>query len=83
MKVTGIGGIVFLAKDPDSRSAWYREHLGIERLTWEQEAGQTVFAPTETGTTMFGNGSQQFLVNFRVDALPALQTEVAAMLRRR
>lgn len=29
-RVTGIGGIFFKAKDPDSLRAWYHEHLGLE-----------------------------------------------------
>ena len=29
-RVTGIGGIFFLAKDPVALRAWYREHLGID-----------------------------------------------------
>ncbi len=78
MKVTGIGGIMFRAKDPEVLSAWYKKHLGIDRLTWEQQAGPTVFAPTADGTEDFGNKSQQFIVNFRVDDLDGMLKELRA-----
>ena len=29
-RVTGIGGIFFKAKDPETLWAWYKEHLGID-----------------------------------------------------
>lgn len=29
-RVTGIGGIFFLAKDPVGLRAWYKRHLGID-----------------------------------------------------
>ena len=28
-RVTGIGGIFFRAKDPETLARWYQEHLGI------------------------------------------------------
>jgi predicted enzyme related to lactoylglutathione lyase len=72
MKVTGIGGVMFRAKDPETLSAWYKKHLGIDRLKWEQQAGPTAFAPSAKGTEYFGNKSQQFMLNFRVDDLNGL-----------
>ncbi len=69
MVVTGIGGVMFRAKDPEALSAWYKKHLGIDKLKWKQQAGPTVFAPSASGTEYFGNKSQQFLLNFRVDDL--------------
>jgi hypothetical protein len=29
-RVTGIGGIFFKSRDPESLREWYRDHLGIE-----------------------------------------------------
>jgi glyoxylase I family protein len=78
MTITGIGGVMFRAKDPDALSAWYREHLGIGRLDWEQQAGPTVFSPSATGTEYFGRQSQQFLLNFRVDDLDRMLEKLKA-----
>ena len=51
-QVTGIGGVFFRSRDPDSLSKWYLAHLGIALTpanygepSWWQEAGPTVFAP--------------------------------------
>ena len=69
MKITGIGGFMFRAKDPEALSDWYEKILGISRTKWEQQAGPTAFAPSAKGTEYFGSKSQQFMLNFRVDDL--------------
>ena len=33
-RVTGIGGIFFKAKDPDTLREWYRVHLGLDVQAW-------------------------------------------------
>jgi predicted enzyme related to lactoylglutathione lyase len=78
MKVTGIGGVMFRAEDPEALSAWYKKHLGIDKLKWEQQAGPTAFAPSAKGTEYFGKQSQQFMLNFRVDDLNGLLKELKA-----
>jgi predicted enzyme related to lactoylglutathione lyase len=78
MKVTGIGGVMFRAKDPKALSAWYKEHLGIDGFKWEQQAGPTAFAPSSADTDYFGNKSQQFMLNFRVDNLDGLLKHLKA-----
>jgi glyoxylase I family protein len=78
MKVTGIGGVFFRAKDPEALSEWYKKHLGINGMEWEQQAGQTVFAPFSADTEYFGNKSQQFMLNFRVDDLDELLEQLKA-----
>jgi predicted enzyme related to lactoylglutathione lyase len=78
MKVTGIGGIMFRAEDPESLAAWYKKHLGIDRIKWEQQAGPTAFAPSAKGTEYFGNMSQQFMLNFRVDDLEGMLKKLKA-----
>jgi len=84
-KVTGIGGVFFRARDPKALAAWYRDHLGIDPVPtsyddrpWSQEAGPTVFAPFEKDTDYFGSQENQFMVNFRVDDLEAMITQLEA-----
>jgi hypothetical protein len=43
MKVTGIGGFIFRAKDPKALANWYKKNLGIDRIKWEQQAGPTAY----------------------------------------
>jgi glyoxylase I family protein len=78
MKVTGIGGVMFRAEDPEALSAWYEKHLGINKFKWEQQAGPTAFAPSAKGTEYFGSMSQQFMLNFRVDDLDGLLKKLKA-----
>jgi hypothetical protein len=46
-KVTGIGGMFFRARNPQSLAEWYRDHLGVspvpenyDDLPWLQHAPQ-------------------------------------------
>src|ERR1700742_3649368 len=71
-KVTGIGGVMFRAKDPEALGAWYKKHLGIDSMKWEQQAGPTAFAAFPADSDYFGNDKQQFMLNFRVDNLEDL-----------
>ena len=82
-KVTGIGGVFFRSSDPASLAAWYHEHLGInptpttvEEQVWMQDGGATVFAPFPKDTDYFGPVSNQFMVNFRVDDIEGMVTEL-------
>ncbi len=72
MKVTGIGGVFFRAKDPEVLADWYNKNLGINGMEWVQQQGQTVFAPFPADTDYFGSESQNFMLNFRVDDLEGM-----------
>jgi glyoxylase I family protein len=72
MKVTGIGGVFFRAKNPTALSDWYEKNLGVNGMEWVQQQGQTVFAPFPADTKYFGSESQSFMLNFRVDDLDSL-----------
>lgn len=78
-KAVGVGGVFLKANDPVKLSAWYAEHLGIPSqeggsLAFDgpESMGMTVFAHFPQTTKYFGEGSQQAMVNFRVDNLDAL-----------
>ncbi len=91
-RVTGIGGIFFKAGNPRRTGEWYRSHLGIDAqgedensalytaYEWREKdgdrSGSTVWGifPKETG--YFGSESQSFMVNYRVDDLRALLTQL-------
>ena len=84
-KVTGIGGLFFRARDPDTLSRWYLTHLGVtltpanyEELPWWQEAGPTAFIPFPENTDYFGAPQQPWMVNFRVRDLVAMTAQLAA-----
>jgi glyoxylase I family protein len=83
-RVTGIGGVFFRARDPETLKRWYEEHLGViapqptyDERPWWQEQGPTIFAPFRLDSGFFGRLEQQWSVNFRVRDLDA----IAAQLR--
>ncbi len=78
MKVTGIGGFIFRAKDPEALAKWYKKNLGIDRIKWEQQAGATAFAPMSEDSDYFGRKSQMFMLNFRVDDLDGMLKQLRA-----
>lgn len=83
MAVTGIGGVFFRAKDPESLAAWYKQHLGVFAMDdnyepWQQQPGPTVFMPFVADTDYFGNKSQNFMINFRVDDLDGMLKQLKA-----
>jgi glyoxylase I family protein len=83
-KVLGLGGVFFKASDPAALSAWYEKNLGIalppqsyDAAVWEQEAGPTIFAPTEANSELFTNNANLCL-NFRVEDLDAMCEQLSA-----
>jgi predicted enzyme related to lactoylglutathione lyase len=85
-KAVGLGGVFFRARDPKALSQWYETHLGIggrvsgDALTFDgsESAGMIVFAQFPADTKYFGDGPQQFMVNFRVDDLDGLLAQLEA-----
>ena len=92
-RVTGIGGIFLRARDPKALSAWYAQHLGIQlsdyggvTFLWKDEVpattGMTTWSLFPDNTKYFGPGKdgapQSAMVNYRVDDLDALLTQLAA-----
>jgi predicted enzyme related to lactoylglutathione lyase len=73
-KVNGIGGLFFRARDPKALGQWYETHLGVAQM-WDQAAGLTVFAPFKAETDYFP-ADKQWMINFRVDDLDALMTDL-------
>lgn len=73
MKVTGIGGVFFKAKDPVLLREWYKDKLGINYESWgsiffwkDQSQGSTSFSIFKSDSNYYENN---FMINFRVDEL--------------
>ena len=81
-RVTGIGGVFFVAKDPPALQAWYRKHLGIDVQPWggaafawsgddgKPVAGTTAWSIGDGG--YFAPSRSSFMVNYRVADLAGL-----------
>ena len=86
--MTGIGGVFFLSnKDHKALSAWYQQHLGIPLEDWggavlkwpadvAEDKGLTVWNVAEKDSTWFSPSSARFMINYRVDDLAALLTQL-------
>lgn len=82
-RVTGIGGVFFRTRDPDSLRAWYAEHLGIDidvsfggaSFPWTG-GGSTVWCPFSEDITYFGPPDQQCMINYRVPDLDAMLAQL-------
>lgn len=88
-RVTGIGGVFLKARDPKALAAWYAQHLGIQladyggaTLLWSDEVpagtGQTAWMLFPDTTKHFGDPAQRAMINYRVDDLEALLTQLRA-----
>ncbi len=88
-KVTGIGGVFFKTKDPDQVKAWYKEHLGMNtdqygclfsfRLEDRPEVkGHLQWSTFKQDTDYFKPSEKEFMINYRVDDLVALEKELRA-----
>lgn len=83
-RVTGIGGIFFKARDPESLREWYRKHLGVPLEEWggavfhwqtaerPEPDGMTVWNIFPATTTYFAPSPAPFMVNFRMEDLDAV-----------
>jgi predicted enzyme related to lactoylglutathione lyase len=86
-RVTGIGGVFFKARDPDSLTRWYREQFDLPVddddavvLRWgEGVKGSTVWAPFPSDTAAFEwPADRQWIINYRVDDLDEMLDQLQA-----
>jgi len=86
-KVTGIGGVFFKSKDPQKSKEWYAKHLGIQSdkyghsFKWrdQNDASKeciTQWSPMEEKTDYYEPSSSEFMINYRVENLEALLSEL-------
>ena len=87
-RVTGIGGVFFLAtKDNQALIRWYQEHLGIPIQEWgggvlewkhdtAEDGGSTVWHVGAPQSDWFAPSKAPFMINYRVDDMDALITRL-------
>lgn len=75
-KVTGLGGIFYVVRDPEATRAWYRDTLGIDgpygpQLDWAEETGEKPYSLIShfTDDEYIKPGKGSFMINLRVDDL--------------
>ena len=82
-RVTGIGGLIFRAQDPEALTRWYADHLGVGPVgegqrAWWQEQGPTAFQPFPADSDAFGRPEQTWMLNLRVRDLDAMVAQLRA-----
>ena len=89
-RVSGLGGIFFKAKDPDTLRNWYREHLQLPVEDWggmtfrwrEREApereGSTAWSLFPSNSKYFDPSTAPFMINYRVRDLARVLAELRA-----
>ncbi|HKL36686.1 MAG TPA: VOC family protein [Salegentibacter sp.] len=80
-RVTGIGGVFFKTKDPNTVKEWYSKHLGLNTdqwgctFWWMDENGNkcsTQWSPFKEETEYFKPSDKDFMMNYRVEDLEEL-----------
>ena len=82
-KVTGLGGVFYVVKDPEVTRAWYRETLGVDgpygpQFAWadDQKANPYSLVSHFADDTYVKPGKGGFMVNLRVDDLETFVSEL-------
>ena len=75
-RVTGLGGIFYVAADPEATRAWYRDMLGIDgeygpQLSWADEPKANPYSLIShfADDTYIKPGQGGFMINLRVNNL--------------
>ena len=89
-RVTGIGGVFFKSRsDHTQLAAWYARHLGLQLEEWggailkwpedkAEDRGLTVWTVAKPETKWFAPSDAPFMINYRVDNLDELLTNLLA-----
>ncbi len=84
-KITGLGGIFHVVKDPKATRAWYKEYLGLDgeygpMLKWSEEKGEEPYSLIShfTDDEYMQPSSKGFMINLRVDNLDEFTAELKA-----
>ena len=82
-KITGLGGVFYVVKDPEATRAWYRDTLGIDgeygpQLNWSEETGDRPYSLIShfKDDQYLKPGRGGFMINLRVDDLDTFVTQL-------
>lgn len=75
-KVTGLGGVFYVAKDPEATRKWYEEKLGLSgdygpQMYWSEETGDKPYSLIShfKDNEYLQPSTASFMINLRVDNL--------------
>ncbi|MEM1053605.1 MAG: VOC family protein [Pseudomonadota bacterium] len=75
-RITGLGGVFYVAKDPEATRAWYREKLGVDgeygpQFSWAEEPMKNPYSLISQfkDDEYIKPGTGGFMINLRVTDL--------------
>ena len=75
-RITGLGGVFYVASDPAATRAWYRDVLGLSgeygpQMLWSEETGDQPYSLIShfADDSYIQPGRGGFMINLRVDDL--------------
>lgn len=84
-KVTGLGGVFYVVKDPVATRAWYRDVLGLDgeygpQLDWSEESADKPYSLIShfADDKYVQPGKGGFMINLRVDDCEAMVEQLKA-----
>ena len=84
-KVTGLGGVFYVAKDPAATRKWYEDVLGLTgdygpQLAWSQEPHEAPYSLIShfADDSYIKPGTGGFMINLRVDDCDAMVAQLKA-----
>ena len=83
MKVLGIGGVFFRARDPLALGEWYKRYLGLHIHSWggtmfEAGDGKVVWSMLPDSSEHTNTGRASFMINYRVSDLESFLAKMRA-----
>ena len=85
-KVTGLGGVFYVVRDPEATRAWYRDVLGIDgeygpQMNWSEETGDKPYSLIShfKDDQYIKPGTGGFMINLRVDDLDGFVAQLRGM----
>lgn len=84
-KVTGLGGVFYVVKDPEATRAWYRDVLGVDgeygpQLAWSEDTKSNPYSLIShfKDDEYLKPGKGGFMINLRVDDLDGMVEQLEA-----
>lgn len=86
-RITGVGGIFVVSKDPEALAAWYRDVLGVSLESWggatfsydaPGHPAVAIWSAFPEGEEYLAPSSRDFMINFAVDDLDAFIARLEA-----
>jgi len=83
-KILGLGGVFIKCKDPKAYANWWKIHMGVDVSEWggmdwpNDGKASTLLTPFAADTDYFEPSPERFMINLRVDDVPAMLAKAKA-----